>query len=144
MAINTLYVDPNVIRSNMNWTPAQLPFLERLLTEPTDPPNTYYENIQTDIFNSSLTPKEQYALLGATAIGIYSSNYWLDAYNNVLNPWHGLVTTIPITLGDVFLDTMGWLVGLLFFLEIFPDMEAWKRGPILAFFAAVMSAANNF
>ena len=109
LAMNTSYVDKNIVKTNIRWNGQQLIFLEQLLTEPSYPPEPYYSSIQDDIFSSSLTPRESRILLGAVAIGMNSGLYWEGAYSNALDPWHSFMISTNKVKKVTFEDVLAYL-----------------------------------
>lgn len=84
-------LDTLILNSNMVLNGCQLSFLKKVLEPTTDPPTvTYWEDLETEIMESSLRREEMPELLGIVSVAKHSLQYWTDATTDPGNPWYGV------------------------------------------------------
>lgn len=63
----------------------------KILEPTTDPPTvTYWEDLETEILESSLRAEEMPRLLAIVSVAKHSLRYWTNAITNPQNPWFGV------------------------------------------------------
>lgn len=120
---NTGYTIDQLILNNSTLNGQQLNFQIKILEPSTNPPTTtFWEDLETEILESSLTEIEMAPLLCAVSVAKHSLDYWTNATTDPLNPWYspyGATIQIPLNVKvDYTIMTIGaawvgvsWLVA---------------------------------